>query len=625
MSSVQFKKSTADQLWNIYGDFGYVNGIVQEEESCIFVNKEEYYVCSEYEEDGKGLVLRKGRIKNISKRTLNVSCLMSKFVLDGGDYEVYTQANTWQNESLGSWQPLVTAVSAETRGLRSAYGVAPFFAIWNHQTGRGIAFHIMTKLPWRFEVRNATTGGEANMLEIEVGVNNCNFSVNLASDEELEFPEILYYEFRNKRDFDCHKLHEYMNKKYPRREMPVIYNTWLYKFDEINFDNVVAQVEAAKKLGVEYFVIDAAWYGHGPSRGFWSYRGDWFENQEAVFCGRMFELSQSVRENGMKFGLWLEIETVGAASEMLSAHKDYYITYDDNGNKLYFFDFSNPKACDYLFEIVSELIKQYQVKFIKFDFNQDLKLDIHQSAFMNYFKGYRAFISRLRNAYPDLYMENCASGGGRMSLGNGIDFDSFWLSDNQSPYEGMRIFKDTMLRMPPQMIEKWATIQSVCDFKHCYMGSPNEKIISTNDATWTDVRGVHQSYLEGFLTGGPIGFSCDLNSLSETVFTNLRNFITQFKQDRDFWKNAVCRILADTESVLVLEYSDVNFEKVEVMVYTNRIRQFGITVYPSLNKDTEYLINGKELLSGKQIDTQGIYVPLDGNYTVKRVSLEKNI
>lgn len=46
-----------------------------------------------------------------------------------------------------------------------------------------------------------------------------------------------------------------------------------------------------------------------------------------------------------------------------------------------------------------------------------------------------------------------------MTLTNGLDFDSFWLSDNQSPYEGVRIFKDTIKRVAPQMIEKWATIQ----------------------------------------------------------------------------------------------------------------------------------------------------------------------
>ena len=614
------ENARAEDLWTIYGNFGCVGGVVEKKDACISANSGEYLVCSEYEEDDNGVVSRKGIIRNVSAHQITISCLMSKFVLDGGEYEVYTQRNTWQNESSGGWQPVITAVSGETLGLRNAYGAAPFFAVWNNQTGRGMAFHIITRLPWRFQVKNVPAGGEINNLEIEVGINSCNFAAKLESGEELELPEILYYEIRNKLDLDCYKLHHYMHKNFPRRELPVIYNTWLYTFDKLDFENVASQVERAKELGVEYFVIDAAWYGQGDM---WTCRGDWYENKEEAFCGRMAELSELVRGNGMKFGFWLEIETAGVDSKMLGVHRNYYFTYNDHGNELYFFDFSNPEACDYMFRTVCSLVEKYQAEFIKFDFNQDLKPDTYQNAFLDYFKGYTAFVKRVKKTYPDLYMENCASGGLRMAIASGMDFDSFWLSDNQSPYEGMRILKDTLRRMPPQMIEKWATIQSVCDYNYCIGDNRREKIIATNDAGWSNVRGVHQSYLEGFLTGGPVGFSCDLNSLSETVVEGLKKFIVQFKKNRDFWKNAVCRILADTESVLVLEYSDMNFERAKILVYTNRIRQSKLVIYPKLDVAASYCIDGKDIMSGAQIEAEGMDVPLDGNYRAKQITMER--
>ena len=62
-----------------------------------------------------------------------------------------------------------------------------------------------------------------------------------------------------------------MYKNYPRKEVPVMYNTWLYKFEKIDFENVASQVKRAKELGIEYFVIDAAWYGQGEM---WACRGD---------------------------------------------------------------------------------------------------------------------------------------------------------------------------------------------------------------------------------------------------------------------------------------------------------------------------------------------------------------
>ena len=218
-------------------------------------------------------------------------------------------------------------------------------------------------------------------------------------------------------------------------------------------------------------------------------------------------------------------------------------------------------------------------------------------------------------------MENCASGGLRLSLASGLSFDSIWISDNHSPYEGMRIFKDALLRMPPQWIDKWAVIESVCDFKHSYGESGRERLFASNDATWGEVRGLEPSYLEGFLTGGPMGFSCDLNSLSETVISRLKAFVAQFKQDRAFWKNAVCRILADTQSVLLLEYSDMNFDKVVLLVCTNRLRQKSITVYPQLDRAADYRLEDGNVLSAAQIDADGIELPLPGNVQAVQMTL----
>ena len=72
-------------------------------------------------------------ISNVSKTAETVTCLTSKFIFDGGEYDIYTQSNTWQNESLGAWQPLVTSVTGEIRGIRGSFGATPFFVIWNRQ------------------------------------------------------------------------------------------------------------------------------------------------------------------------------------------------------------------------------------------------------------------------------------------------------------------------------------------------------------------------------------------------------------------------------------------------------------------------------------------------------------
>ena len=617
----KFLSQYAEDFWRISGSFGVVSGAVEETAHSISQKKDGYTVCSEYAEDENGVVSRQGTFTNTSGSPVFINYCMSKFMLQGGEYEVYTQMNTWQNECVGTWQNLVTGVTGETRGLRSAYGGAPFFAVWNRQTSRGYAFHILTKQPWKYEVKfTPNCSIEPNDVEIEIGLNGANLAIELASGETLELPEILFYEFRNKLDMDCFKLHHYINTKYPREAMPVMYNTWMYKFQFIDFENVENQIQAAKDLGIEYFVIDAAWFGQG---NFWDARGDWYENTQDAFRGRMAELSQLVRDNGMKFGFWLEIESAGFNAHVLKDHGDYYFTFNDHGKDLYFFDFANEEARDYLMNTICDQIDKYHIRFIKFDFNQDVEWDVHQSAFLNYFRGYDRFMKTLKEKYPDLHMECCASGGMRMSLASALSFDSIWISDNHSPYEGMRIFKDALVRMPPQLIDKWAVIESVCDFKHGYGDASKERLFCSNDATWGEVRGLELSYLEGFFAGSPLGFSCDLNSLSDTVRANLKTYIAKFKENRGFWSKAVCRILTDTNAVMVLQYSDMSFDRAEIVIYTNRIRQRGITVYPRLDMDATYYVNGGELMTGKQIDAQGITVALEGNFRSVSVSVKK--
>ena len=114
---------------------------------------------------------------------------------------------------------------------------------------------------------------------------------------------------------DCWKLHAYLNKKYPRREMPVIYNTWLYKFDRFTYDDIIKQIERAQMLGVEYFVTDAGWFETaktGRRRG-----ATGRKNAEFGFRGRMLEAANQVRARGMKFGFWLEPECASDKSDIV--------------------------------------------------------------------------------------------------------------------------------------------------------------------------------------------------------------------------------------------------------------------------------------------------------------------
>ena len=114
-----------------------------------------------------------------------------------------------------------------------------------------------------------------------------------------------------------------------------------------------------------------------------------------------------------------------------------------------------------------------------------------------------------------------------------------------------------------------------------------------------------------------------MNSLSETVTSSLKDFIARFKDDRAFWNRAVCRILTDTDSVLVLEYCDMAYERAEIVVFTNRIRQKSITVYPYVNWTSTYCVDGTKIMTGAEIDSEGIVIQLQGNFRSASVQLQR--
>ncbi len=613
------QKKFANNLWNISGNFGELNTIAEVKENGFFAENDKISVISEITKHENGVFVRRGKVKNICNEDVFLNTLASKFMFDGGEYEVYSQANNWQNESEGEWQPLVTSVSARSKSVRNASGASPFIVLWSKQAGRGTAFHINAYSAWEMRLSRIFGGGEITFIEAELGVLSEGLSLTLAPGEEINLPEIIYYDVFNKTDLDCFKLHSYLNKNYPRKTMPVIYNSWLYKFDRFSFEDIEKQIAKASELGVEYFVIDAGWFGEGCD--WWPSRGDWEENLTFGFKGRMCEIAQKVRAYGMKFGFWLEPESASASSNAVKNNPDYFL----QGPNSYFIDFANDKAMQYIFDKTCSLIDRYGAEFVKFDFNADLNYDKYHSSFLKYCKGHDEFIKMLKEKYPDLYIENCASGGMRMSVRDGMLYDSFWPSDNQSPYFGLRIFKDSILRLPPQWLEAWVSLLYAENLVYSYRseGEFEGRLISIHDATWTDVIGVDQSFLNGFLTGHPIGLTFDLTLLNDETFNNLKTFISNFKKNRDFWKNAVCHILSDTDSLITLEFCDADYSKVEIVVFSKKIKQQNISVYPILSPDASYENIDGEIKSAKEIWEDGITIENPLVHTANFITLKK--
>lgn len=587
-----------------YGSFGVADGSdtdlakAVESEMGFSAEYDKFSVKCELKEYENGVYSRNDYFT--AKEDVVLNCYNSRFYLENGDYEVYTQFSAWQNESMGSWQDLVTGIEVANHGIRTTHSAAPMLAVHNKGNGKIYVFHLLPNAKWKMKITKVAITDRNNGVIIETGINEKGLNMKVAKGETIEMPQLFVFEAKSKIDLDAWKLHTVYNRLYPRKNLPVLYNSWMLKFDQIDIENILLQADTAAELGVEQFLIDAGWFGSTENWG--NEIGNWEENLVGGFRGKLGKVAEYVRSKGMKFGIWLEPERALKCTKAYENHPEYY----KEGNDGYvFLNFANDKAREYITGITLGLIEKYKLRFMKFDFNASLAFDMDGDGFYRYLKGAKKYVEDVRAKYPDLYITNCASGGTRMDLYQQTIYDSIWYSDNQSPLAGLRIIKDTALRMPPCHLEKW-------DVRRYLGGVPRygskELValpVSCHNATWDSVCSVTPAYTHEFLTGGPIGFSTDIASYPEEEIKALKEHIAQFKRDREFYKNATLRIIHDAKGITVLQYSDIDLNRAIIQVFTDVALQYRFTFYPVLSENKTYLFEGKEY-TAKELYENGI-------------------
>jgi alpha-galactosidase len=180
-------------------------------------------------------------------------------------------------------------------------------------------------------------------------------------------------------------------------------------------------IAAAAKAGCEYFVIDAGWYADLHED--WSQTiGAWQPSASRWPHGFKSVLDQA-RQVGMVPGLWLEPEVAGAKSVLAQKPDNWFLM--RHGKRVFknsrlLLDFRNPEVRSYLDQVIARLVDEYGVGYIKMDYNVDslqgteLNADSFGQGLLEQNRAHLAWLDSIGTRYPELVIENCGSGGGRM-------------------------------------------------------------------------------------------------------------------------------------------------------------------------------------------------------------------
>ena len=250
---------------------------------------------------------------------------------------------------------------------------------------------------------------------------------------------------------------EFIAKQHPAStRRPVQLNTWEALYFGVDEPSVLALVDQAASLGIERFVLDDGWFlGRTDDR---RALGDWVVDPKK-FPNGLTPIIEACHEKGMEFGLWIEPEMVSQKSKLFETHPDWVLRHEgvplNEARQQLVLDLSQPGVVSHLFDTVSTLLSAHHIAHIKWDMNRD----IHQAgnaqgrhAPHRQTRALYTLLYQIKQAYPEVSIETCASGGGRADLGILEYTCRVWPSDTNDALDRLRVQRGFQRLFPPELM-----------------------------------------------------------------------------------------------------------------------------------------------------------------------------
>ncbi|TDQ40841.1 alpha-galactosidase [Aureibacillus halotolerans] len=403
-------------------------------------------------------------IKNNGANSITLDRVMSGSVdLPHSDYDMVQLSGAWSRERHVKTRTLESGIQAVSslRGS-SSHQQNPFLALKSPEatehTGDVYGFSLVYSSNFLAQVEV----DQYDVARVLVGIHPFGFSWTLSSGETFTTPELVMAYSPNGLNGMSQAFHRLFQAhlvrgEWKHKDRPVLINNWeatYFNFDEQKLMNIVHE---AKDLGVELFVLDDGWFGKRNNDT--TSLGDWYVD-EAKLPNGLGALAANVREAGLEFGLWFEVEMVSPVSELHKNHPEWVIQTPGRnmslGRNQRVLDFTKQEVVDYIFERMSAVIKETKLSYIKWDMNRNiteaysatLRPDQQGEFFHRYILGMYQLYERLTTAFPQVLFESCAAGGGRFDPGMLYYAPQAWTSDDTDAVERLKIQYGTSFVYP---------------------------------------------------------------------------------------------------------------------------------------------------------------------------------
>ena len=219
-------------------------------------------------------------------------------------------------------------------------------------------------------------------------------------------------------------------------------------------------MDKAKEAGCEYFCIDGGWYQNKNGLGL----GDWLPKKEYYSEISLADVAASIRERGMIPGIWFELEACTENAELFKEDTDFVLRRSGRAvgaGERHFLNFTKEEVRAFLLGRVRALYDM-GFRYIKHDYNQsvgigctNLGTDSPAEGLIRQTEAFYRFIDELYEHFPDLVLENCASGALRSDNKTLRRFTLQSTSDQELFLHNPSIVMGSCAIMPPEKAGVW--------------------------------------------------------------------------------------------------------------------------------------------------------------------------
>lgn len=459
-----------------------------------------------------------------------------------------------------------------------------------------------------------------------------NIGHNLAPGQVFEGRRRFLGFFRGGIDDAAIRSHEFV-RKFLLRPRPANfpwtqYNTWFAYYTNLDEQVLKREVDAAAALGLEVFYIDAGWYDGSVKEGDFSWGlGSWREDRQKFPSG-LAAFADYVHSKGMKFGLWVEPERVdlrytGTGQEVsrdwLAPGTAFDAPPPPGIPQSAQVCLGHPEARAWMKAWLTRVVRDYKLDWLKWDNNFWMSCDpVGQprdgDGDYAHVEGLYEVLDYLRQEFPQLIVENCASGGNRMDYGMVRRTDIAWLSDQTEPSYRVRYHMYGATHpFPQEYLNSWL-VESY--FEHIGDTQNNPELLRA----WVRSRMM-----------GAFGVSTSLLGWSPQIRATVADEIKRYKTYRDILVNGHDYYLLPQTTISepsleppkepdAAEFYDSGSDRAVVFLFKGTVPLSARKIrLAALNPGTLYDVTAADeaislRMTGQQLMSQDLQLPYEDTY-----------